>query len=110
MKLVFLTLLLVNHVLSDLVTYVDYGGKVPTEDRFDVLFKYDADANRDCIVALKMPADNWKTYAYQTVSCSAGKGVAKALTLNYITNPPAGTGKIIKKKLINDKLKFCLMF
>ena len=96
-----LSLFLINQIACDLVSYVDYGGKVPTDDRFDVLFKYDADGARDCEVALKKPSESWKTYAYKKISCGAGKDVAKALTLVYNPNPVAGTGYVIEIKILN---------
>jgi hypothetical protein len=96
---VILTLFFINQIAGDLVTHLDYGGRVPTDDRFDVLFKYDADANRDCEIALKKPSENWRTYAYRKISCGAGKDIAKALTLTYSANPVAGTGYVIEIKI-----------
>jgi mannan endo-1,4-beta-mannosidase len=104
-----LTLFLINQIAGDLVTYVDYGGKVPTDDRFDVLFKYDADGARDCEISLKKPTENWKTYAYKKISCGVGKGVAKALTLTYITNPVAGTGYVVEVKITNAGVQTAYM-
>ena len=98
---VILTLFFINQIAGDLVIHLDYGGRVPTDDRFDVLFKYDADANRDCEIALKKPSENWRTYAYRKISCGAGKDIAKALTLTYSANPVAGTGYVIEIKILS---------
>ena len=97
-----ISLFLFQQITADLVTYLDYGGKIPQNGLFDVRFNYDADGSRDCEVALKNPGENWKTYAYTKIQCGAGKGAVKAVTLSYIVAPALGFGYLIEVKILNN--------
>ena len=85
------TLLLINQIAADAITFQDFGGKVPTDDRFDLFFKYTNDGARSCEIALKKPSENYKQYAFIKIDCSNAGG--KGVTLNYNPNPVAGSGQ-----------------
>jgi hypothetical protein len=48
-----LALVLFYEISADSISYVDYGGKIPQYEKFDIRFNYDADGTRDCEVAIK---------------------------------------------------------
>jgi mannan endo-1,4-beta-mannosidase len=101
----FLTLLAINQVFTvDVIQQLEYGDKIPSEDQFDLWFKYDADANRDCEVSLKRTSENGKVYAYKKVSCEAGKDKIKALTLTK-TIAPVAADYVIEVKILNNAVQ-----
>ena len=96
-----INLFLLRQIAADSISYVDYGGKIPQYEKFDVRFNYDADGNRDCEVALKNVA-NTITYAYAKVQCYYGRGAVRAVTLKSDITPATGVGYAIEIKIINN--------
>lgn len=87
---------------TDAVTFIDFGGKIPFEDQFDVFFKYDAAGDRDAEVSLKKPTENWKSYATKRVRVTGGSNKGKAVTLVRTETTPLGSGYVIEVKLLNN--------
>lgn len=86
---------------SQTIEYIDYGGKVPNQGFFDVRFNYSTSSWRECVVSVKKPSENWKTYAWKKVSLSPGSNMVKAVSLSYLSTPPTGSGYVVEVKMLN---------
>jgi hypothetical protein len=99
-----LALFLIDESKSDSIRYIDYGGKVPTDDWFDVAVTYDADGPRQIEVALKKPSENYKIYGLNKENANAGTNQVRSVTviLRSGTIPP-GSGYIIEVRIWNGQ-------
>ena len=77
----------------DSIFYVNYGGKIPAEDPFDIFIRYQADDYRLCFVSLNA---NGEVYASSSsISLTKGLNQTKGITLTRPLNmsvAPIGAG------------------
>lgn len=97
----FILLFLFFTASSQSIEYIDYGGKVPDEGFFDVRFNYSTSSWRDCVVSLKKPSENWRTYAWKKISVPPGSNTVKAVSLSFLTTPATGGGYVVEVKMLN---------
>jgi hypothetical protein len=76
---------------KDSLYNVDYGGKIPSLDKFDVFFRYNSSDTRKCIVSLVNSTNNI-SFANATVYLTAGPGQNISVTLNRYDSVSEGTG------------------
>ena len=76
---------------KDSLYNVDYGGKIPSLDKFDVFFRYNSSDTRKCIVSLVNSTNNI-SFANATVYLTAGPGQNISVTLNRYDSVSVGTG------------------
>lgn len=86
----------------DQITYVDYGGKIASEDQLDIYFKYNSDADRSATVSLIKPSESNKVYATKTVAINGGSNKNRAVTLTRSTSTPVGLGYTILIQFFNS--------
>ena len=84
---------------QDQIIYLDYGGKIPSLNQFDIYFIYNADATRTALVTLKNA--NGAVYATGSASILAGTNKNVAVTLNRATAAPIGIGYTVTIQFFN---------
>ena len=78
-----------------MITYVDHGGKIASEDQLDIYFKYNSDADRTATISLIKPNENNKVYASRSINITGGINKNRAVTLTRQSSTPIGSGYII---------------
>ena len=81
---------------------MDYGGKVPSEDMFDIFIQYNADENRTCQASL-ISNDLIYAFSKSQILLNAGKNQSKAITLTNTNTTPVGSGYTLLIQFFDTK-------
>jgi len=87
---------------KDSILFLDYGGKVPSEDMFDIFIQYNADENRTCQASL-ISNDLIYAFSKSQILLNAGKNQSKAITLTNANTTPVGSGYTLLIQFFDTK-------